>query len=107
MHKAYKKECMLTLFAFLLAAFITHLFPVYFLFPELTRMEMFGFPAHYFLTLFLGWVAAMPLYYFYMVWSEKVDAEIANSGNEAGEQVIANAAEGDKGDAKVALGGAQ
>jgi putative solute:sodium symporter small subunit len=104
MHKAYLKECLLTFFAFLLAAFITHLFPVYFLFPELTQMEMFGFPAHYFLTLFIGWVAAMPLYYFYMVWSENIDAEIANSGNESN---AVKATPDDKGESNVALGGAQ
>ena len=79
MHKAYKKECMLTLFAFLLAAFLTHLFPLYFIFPELTQMEMLGFPAHYFLTLFIGWVVMIPLYWGYMTWSERVDLEIKNS----------------------------
>lgn len=79
MKKAYQKECMLALFSFLLAAFLTHIYPIYFLFPGLTKLEMFGFPAHYFLTLFIGWIVLMPLYWIYMNLSEKIDAEIVAS----------------------------
>lgn len=77
MLKLYRKECMLTLVAFVLAAFLTHIYPIYFLFPELTQMQMFGFPAHYFLTLFIGWIVMMPLYWIYMGLSEKIDADIS------------------------------
>ncbi|GAB4258107.1 MAG: hypothetical protein Kow0092_05470 [Deferrisomatales bacterium] len=80
MPKAYRQECLLALVAFVLAAFLTHIYPIYFLFPGLTRLELFGFPAHYFLTLFLGWVVLMPLYWIYMQLSEKIDREIAEFG---------------------------
>lgn len=79
MNSAYKKECWLTLVAFLLAAFLTHIYPIYFLFPGITKLEIMGYPAHYFLTMFLGWVVLMPLYYLYMVWSERIDREIAET----------------------------
>ncbi|MBE0616902.1 MAG: hypothetical protein IH608_03090 [Proteobacteria bacterium] len=79
MHAAYKKECLLALVAFVVAAAITHIYPLYFLFPGLTKLEMFGFPAHYFLTLFIGWVVLMPLYWVYMNVSERIDREIAEA----------------------------
>lgn len=78
MKSLYLKECGLTLVAFVVATFLTHIYPLYFLFPQVTKMEIMGFPAHYFLTLFLGWVLVMPLYYLYMVVSEKIDADIKN-----------------------------
>ncbi len=76
---AYRKECLLALAAFGGAALLTHIYPLYFLFPGLTEFQMFGLPAHYFLTLFLGWVVLMPLYALYMVASEKIDREIRES----------------------------
>lgn len=79
MSSAYRKECLLALVAFVVAAALTHIYPLYFLFPSLTEIQMFGFPAHYFLTLFIGWVVLMPLYWVYIVVSEKVDREIAES----------------------------
>ena len=79
MNKAYKKECWLTLISFLVATALTHFYPIYFLFPELTQTMLFGFPAHYFLTLVIGWIALMPLYWVYIQMSEKIDAEIQQS----------------------------
>ncbi len=76
MNKAYKKECWLTLVSFLVATVLTHFYPIYFLFPQLTESMLFGFPTHYFLTLVVGWIALMPLYWVYIQMSEKIDAEI-------------------------------
>ncbi len=96
MHRAYKKECMLTLVAFVVAAFLTHAYPLYFLFPGLTKIQMFGFPAHYFLTLVLGWVVLMPLYALYIHFSEKIDREIARTGAEQQAPVRRRAAGGER-----------
>jgi len=76
MNQAYKKECWLTLVAFLVTMFLTHFFPVYFAFKGLTEMTVFGFPAHYFLTLVVGWLVLMPLYWLYINMSEQIDREI-------------------------------
>lgn len=92
----YKKECWLTLVAFLLAAFLTHIYPIYFLFPGLTEIHLMGYPAHYFLTMFIGWVVLMPLYWLYVVMSEKIDREIAETS-----------AQNVKAEQKAAKGGAR
>ena len=34
--------------------------PMYFLFPGLTQFTIFGFPAHYFLTMVIGWLVLIP-----------------------------------------------
>ena len=79
MNSAYKKECYVTLFAFVLATLLTHIFPMYFLFRGLTETTIFGFPTHYFLTIVIGWLVLIPLYWIYINVSEKIDAEIAES----------------------------
>jgi len=79
MNQAYKKECWLTLIAFLVTMFLTHFFPVYFAFKGLTEMTLFGFPAHYFLALVAGWLVLMPLYWMYISMSEQIDREIEES----------------------------
>jgi len=85
MPKAYKKECWLALVAFGIVTLLTHVFPMYFLFPGLTEMTMFGFPAHYFLTMILGWLVMMPLYWIYIQLSEKIDDEIRETSTRAAE----------------------
>lgn len=85
MEKAYKKECYSTLVAFAVITFLTHVFPLYFLFPELIQMTIFGFPAHYFLTLVLGWIVLMPVYWIYIQVSEKIDREITELSGRAAE----------------------
>ena len=77
MNSAYKKECFVALFTFALVTLMTHIFPMYFLFPSLTESTMFGFPTHYFLTMVIGWLLLIPVYWIYMEVSEKIDAEIA------------------------------
>lgn len=77
MNRAYKKECFVALFTFALVTLMTHIFPMYFLFPGLTESTMFGFPTHYFLTMVIGWLLLIPVYWIYMEVSEKIDAEIA------------------------------
>jgi len=76
MNGAYKKECWVTLIAFALMTLLTHIFPMYFLFPGLTQFTIFGFPAHYFLTMVIGWLVLIPVYYVYIGISEKIDDEI-------------------------------
>ena len=76
MHAIYKRECRITLIAFVVATLLTHIYPLYFLFPGLTKTTMFGFPGHYFLTLVIGWVVLMPVFWIYIVASEKVEREI-------------------------------
>lgn len=76
MNDAYKKECWVTLIAFAFMTLLTHIFPMYFLFPGLTEFTIFGFPAHYLLTMVFGWLVLMPVYYVYIGISEKIDDEI-------------------------------
>ncbi len=80
MNSAYKKECFIALIAFAVMTLMTHIFPMYFLFPGLTESTIFGFPTHYFLTIVIGWLVLIPVYWIYINVSEKVDAEIADSG---------------------------
>lgn len=96
MRSAYRKECWLALTAFVVAAFLTHIYPLYFWFPKLTEIEMFGFPAHYFLTLFLGWVVLMPLYALYIRVSEKIDQEIVETSRRTAEIEARAAAGGER-----------
>jgi putative solute:sodium symporter small subunit len=93
MNQAYKKECFFTLLAFAVVTLLTHIYPMYFLFPGLTQMTMFGFPAHYFLTLVIGWLVLIPLYWIYIPISEKIDAEIRGT-SEAEEAQALEAAKG-------------
>lgn len=79
MNGAYKKECWVAIIAFALVTLMTHIFPMYFLFPGLTQFTIFGFPAHYFLTIVIGWLVLIPVYWIYINISEKVDAEIIES----------------------------
>ena len=79
MNNAYKKECWLTLIAFLTVLLLTHIFPLFFLFEGLTQTFILGFPAHYFLTIVIGWIALMPLYWIYIGMSEQIDREIEES----------------------------
>ena len=83
MQKAYKKECWLALIAFGIVTLLTHIFPMYFLFPGLTEFTIMGFPAHYFLTLIIGWLVLMPLYWIYINLSENIDDEIRETSARA------------------------
>lgn len=85
MKGAYQKECAVTLVSFLICALLTHIFPMYFLFPGLMDHTIFGFPAHYFLAIFFGWIVLMPLYWIYIQVSEKIDREIAEGSLAAAE----------------------
>ncbi|MGF1641942.1 MAG: sodium/substrate symporter small subunit [Rhodospirillales bacterium] len=85
MLKAYKKECWLALVAFGIVTLLTHVYPMYFLLPGLTEITLFGFPAHYFLTLVLGWLVLMPLYWLYIHLSERIDQEIRETSARAAE----------------------
>lgn len=79
MNHAYRKEWQLTLVAFLVTLLLTHFYPVYFLFKGLTEMTILGYPAHYFLTLVMGWIVMIPLYWIYIKLSEDIDREIEAS----------------------------
>ena len=83
MNRAYKKECYVALISFVLVTLMTHIFPMYFLFPSLTESTVFGFPTHYFLTMVIGWIFLIPLYWIYINISDKIDEEIAESIEEA------------------------
>jgi putative solute:sodium symporter small subunit len=76
MNSVYKKECWLALVAFAVVTLMTHIYPVYFLFPGLTEMTLFGWPAHYLMTIVVGWLVMIPLYWIYIIVSEKIDDEI-------------------------------
>ena len=76
MNSAYKKECWVTLIAFALMTLLTHIFPMYFMFPGLTQFTIFGFPAHYLLTMVIGWLVLIPVWWIYIGISEKIDDEI-------------------------------
>lgn len=85
MENAYKKECFTTLGAFIIVVALTHIFPIYFLFPELMNVYVFGFPAHYLLTLVVGWLVLMPAFWIYIQISEKIDREITDLSTRAAE----------------------
>ena len=87
MNSAYKKECWLTLIAFLVAMFVTHIFPLFFLFEGITKSFILGFPTHYFLTMVIGWLALMPLYWIYIGMSERIDREIEGSRPTSGSKM--------------------
>ncbi len=98
MRQLCRKECVVTLVAFLLVTVMTHIFPLYFLFPELTQMTLFGFPANYMLAILLSWIVMLPAYYLYIVISESIDREIARTS-------LAEAEEAEEAAAAVAAGG--
>ncbi|TVR98500.1 MAG: hypothetical protein EA406_06540 [Rhodospirillales bacterium] len=85
MEKVYKKECYTTLGAFIVVVALTHIFPIYFLFPGLMNIYVFGFPAHYLLTLVVGWLVLMPAFWIYIQISEKIDREITDLSTRAAE----------------------
>jgi putative solute:sodium symporter small subunit len=97
MENAYKSQCRVALFSFLIVLFLTHLFPVYFLVPDLTKAYILGFPAHYFITLVVGWIGTMIFYWFYIQISEKVDRDI--------EETSAAALEAEEAKARQTRGG--
>lgn len=76
METLYRRECWTTLIAFAVVTFLTHIFPVYFIFPGLVEFTIFGFPAHYLMTMVVGWLVLVPLYWYYIEVSEKIDQEI-------------------------------
>lgn len=76
MNKSYKKECYSVLISFVVAMALTHVFPMYFLFPELTQSTLFGYPTHYMLTILLGWPVLALLYLLYIRVSDRIEREI-------------------------------
>jgi uncharacterized membrane protein len=40
-------------------------------------LTIFGFPAHYLMTMVVGWLVLVPVYWYYMKISEKIDLEIS------------------------------
>ena len=103
MEKAYKNECLLALVAFGVTTLITHVYPFYFMFPGLRDFTIFGFPAHYFLTMIIGWLALIPLYMVYINLSEKIDRDIAETSAQANEAEAVAAYAADR----AAKGGAE
>jgi putative solute:sodium symporter small subunit len=79
MNKAYKKECWVALIAFIGFTVLTHIFPLWFLFPSITESTILGFPTHYFVMIVVGWLVLIPLYWWYIEVSDKVDEEIAEA----------------------------
>ena len=73
----YRRECWVSLIAFAVVTFLTHIFPVYFLFPSMVEFTIFGFPAHYMMTMVVGWLVLVPAYWYYIKVSEQIDDEIA------------------------------
>lgn len=76
MRSIYRRECWVSLIAFAVVTLLTHIFPVYFLFPSMVEYTIFGFPAHYLMTMVVGWLVLVPVYWYYMEISEKIDQEI-------------------------------
>ena len=76
MRRIYRRECWVSLIAFAVVTLLTHIFPVYFLFPSMVEYTIFGFPAHYLMTMVVGWLVLVPVYWYYMELSERIDEEI-------------------------------
>ena len=83
MEDAYRKQCRFALLSFLVVLFLTHLAPVFYFIPQLTALYILGFPAHYFITLVVGWIGTMVFYWFYIQISEKIDQEIDETSGAA------------------------
>lgn len=77
MRSIYRRECWVSLIAFAVMTLLTHIFPVYFLFPTMVEFTIFGFPAHYLMTMVVGWIVLVPVYWYYMEISEQIDLEIS------------------------------
>ncbi|NJO55442.1 MAG: hypothetical protein HC834_02775 [Rhodospirillales bacterium] len=87
MNGAYKKECWLAIVAFAVVTLFTHIFPMYYLFPGLTNAMLFGYPAAYILTIIIGWLGLIPLYWIYINMSENIDDEIRSSKPSEGSSI--------------------
>jgi len=83
METAYKRQCKVTLVTAAVVILMTHIFPMYFLFPGLNDMRIFGFPADYWLTIVIGWLLVLPVLWLYIEVSERVDQEINDSSSDA------------------------
>lgn len=83
MEQVYRKECWSTLIAFCVVTLLTHIFPLYFLFPELTQMMLFGYPAHYLITIVAGWIVLIPVYWVYIRISDNIEREIEETSQSA------------------------
>lgn len=86
MSSVYKKECYGVIISFVVMMALTHVFPLYFLFPELTQSTLFGYPTHYVLTLVLGWPVLAVLYWGYIRVSDRIEREIEFGSADAPEQ---------------------
>lgn len=76
MHRTYTKQCWVTLGTVMIVALMTHIFPMYFLFPGLNEMRIWGFPADYWLTMVVSWFCILPVLWLYIEVSEKIDKDI-------------------------------
>ena len=76
MISAYKKECYGVVIWFVIMMALTHVFPLYFLFPGLTQSTLFGYPTHFMLTLVLGWPVLAVVYWVYIRVSDSIEREI-------------------------------
>lgn len=99
MEQAYRKECWSTLIAFCVVTLLTHIFPLYFLYPEITHIMLLGYPAHYLITIVVGWLVLIPVYWLYINISDKIERDIEETSqsaldrNEAGAVAVGSPAE--------------
>ena len=83
--KAYKDECRVTLLGFIIVTILTHIFPLFFIYPEITQYMIFGYPAHYLLTIVIGWLVMIPFYWFYIKITDRIETEIEETSARAAE----------------------
>lgn len=87
MRSTYKKQCWVTLGTVMTVSLMTHIFPMYFLFPSLNDMRIFGFPADYWLTIVISWIVVLPVLWLYIEVSEKIDQDIDELSANASDEI--------------------
>ena len=57
--KIYKTEITVTLLTILIGGISSMAFPLFFIFPQLTKITIWGFPGHFWWILFIGYIGLM------------------------------------------------
>lgn len=79
----YRKEARLTIGFFVLYLLTAHTAPWALILGTNNGVRIFGFPLHYFMAVFLGWVGVLAVSIWWNIAADKLDEEIAASDGPA------------------------
>jgi putative solute:sodium symporter small subunit len=91
MKSPYRKECKGTVIFFLLFLVMGHTGLWFAPFAKDLNIYVLGFPLHYFVAIFLGWIGLLVVSLFYVKWADRVDEEIEDYNDEVEDDQIAQA----------------